>query len=376
MRHNYLLLLFSICLGLFWACSDDEDGEYIEVSPVVVDLSQVPYEKLSDYKFFVGDMKELKPALGVLPYEPVSSLFSDYAHKKRFVWMPSGTKATFNGDGNALEFPVGAVLIKNFYYEDVQNVTPVGAARIIETRLMIRKQDGWLFADYVWNAEQTEAYYDIAGSYTEISWKDGNNQVKSTSYRIPTLAQCIVCHKKRVQTNGGEETVYVPIGPKPQNLNFNYQYESGSQNQLQKWMAVGYLENGPLPLASSSAIDYSDASQPLELRVRSYADANCAHCHSDMRHCDYRPMRFAFADTGGENGRTNLGVCVDTQDMQGFPSELNKIVNPGRPMQSMLHYRINTTNEAYRMPLHGRTVIHEEGVQLFTEWINSLQECQ
>jgi hypothetical protein len=27
---------------------------------------------------------------------------------KRFVWMPEGTHATYNGDENIFEFPVGA----------------------------------------------------------------------------------------------------------------------------------------------------------------------------------------------------------------------------------------------------------------------------
>ena len=168
----------------------------------------------------------------------------------------------------------------------------------------------------------------------------------------------------------------MPIGIKPQNLNNSFDYGSGPKNQLQKWMEMGYLENMSFPTAQSTVIDYSDASKPLELRVRSYIDANCSHCHSAGRHCDYRPMRFAFRDTGGSEGRANLGVCVDTEDMQDFPEQLNKIVNPGRPSQSMLFYRINTTDEAYRMPLHGRSVIHDEGVALFTEWINQLQDCE
>lgn len=54
--------------------------------------------------------------------------------------MPNDTKATFNGDENALNLPVGAVLIKTFYYDNVQNVTPAGSTRIVETRLMIKKQ--------------------------------------------------------------------------------------------------------------------------------------------------------------------------------------------------------------------------------------------
>jgi hypothetical protein len=151
MKKNYILL-FSLVLSfslLILSCTDlDDEEQYIPVSPVVVDLTQVPYPKLSDYKFFEGVMKNQTPALNVIPYEPASSLFTDYAHKKRFVWMPIGVKANYNGDGNVLDLPVGSVLIKTFYYENVQNITPVGGTRIIETRLMIKKASGWIFAEY------------------------------------------------------------------------------------------------------------------------------------------------------------------------------------------------------------------------------------
>jgi hypothetical protein len=88
-------------------------------------------------------------------------------------------------------------------------------------------------------------------------------------------------------------------------------------------------------------------------------------------------MRFAFSETGLPNGQglTNMGVCVPTQDMQDFPSALSTIVKPGNIERSMLYFRLNTTEEAYRMPLHGRTLIHTEGVALIEQWINSMTDC-
>ena len=373
MKNNYLQALAIILIfAVFTSCSDKDD-EYTPVSPVVVDLTQVPYPKLSDYKFFEGEMKDLIPALNVIPYEPSSVLFSDYAHKKRFVWMPVGTKATFNGDDKILNLQVGAVLIKNFYYDNVQ---PENVTKIIETRIMIRKDTGWIFADYVWNNEQTEAFLDLAGSYVPISWKDENNVTRNVNYRIPSEVQCIVCHKERIEIPGGEVTTYIPIGIKPQNLNFNYNYGTESKNQLTKWIEQGYLEsNFTFPTAENTVVNYDDTSKPLEQRVRAYFDINCAHCHAQDRHCDYRPMRFAYSETGGANGHTNMGVCVPTADMQDFPSAYSSIIKPGNVDRSMLYYRINTTDESYRMPLHGRTLIHEEGVALIEEWINSLTGC-
>jgi len=201
--------------------------------------------------------------------------------------------------------------------------------------------------------------------------------VKSTDYRIPNHAQCIVCHKAKGIVNGEEATIYIPIGIKPQNLNFNYNYGTTSKNQLTKWIDQGYLESGfTYPSDGNTVIDYNDPSKPIELRARSYVDANCSHCHMTDRHCDYRPMRFAFSETGNANGLANMGVCVDTEDMQDLPPELNKIVSPGNITGSMMYYRLNTIDETYRMPLHGRTLIHEEGLAIIEEWINSLHECE
>jgi hypothetical protein len=84
-------------------------------------------------------------------------------------------------------------------------------------------------------------------------------------------------------------------------------------------------------------------------------------------------MRFAFSET--KNNLTNMGVCVDTQDMQNFEPALSKIVTPGNTGRSMLFHRLNTTDESFMMPLHGRTLIHQEGVLLVEEWINSLTPC-
>jgi uncharacterized repeat protein (TIGR03806 family) len=320
-------------------------------------------------------MKLQIPALNVLPYAPASSLFTDYAHKKRFVWMPKGAKGTFTADSKILELPVGAALIKTFYYDNVQ---PDNTTRIIETRVMIRKTEGWIFADYVWNVEQTEAFLDLAGSFTAISWKDDNNVIKSANYRIPNEVQCMICHKSKAVTNGTEVDTYIPIGIKPQNLNYNYNYGTEVKNQLTKWIEQGYLENNfNLPTTENTTVDYNDTSKSIDLRARSYVDINCAHCHQTNRHCDYRPMRFDFQSTGLPNGlgQTNMGVCVNTSDMQDFPPALSTIVKPGNINRSMMYYRLNTENEAYRMPLHGRTIIHEEGIALIEQWINSLSGC-
>ena len=115
-------------------------------------------------------------------------------------------------------------------------------------------------------------------------------------------------------------------------------------------------------------IDWTDPSNSLELRVRSYLDINCAHCHSDNTHCEYRPIRLDFDST---EDLTNLGVCLTPDTDLGNGADL--IVSPGNFVRSVLHFRMATVEEEYRMPLLGRTLVHQESVDLVEEWISSLE---
>jgi len=318
-------------------------------------LDSVPYPTLSAYNFFTGDMARMEPSEGVLPYEPITPLFSDYAHKKRFIWMPAGVQATYVSDSMVLDFPEGTVFIKNFYYDKVQ---PFTTRRILETRLLYRKDGAWHFADYIWNEEQTEAVFSLAGAYRSLIYTNEDDEPRCVTFRIPSEAECHTCHKYYDNN--------VPIGPKPQNLNSTIQYADGPMNQLAKWEAVGYLAPG-YPTTINTVVDWRDATQPLNDRVRAYLDMNCAHCHSTGRHCDYRPMRFAWSETTDPQ---NLGICVAPEDPIA-PAQTH-IVAAGNRNRSMLYYRMNSVDEAVRMPLMGRTVIHEEAVDLIGQWIDSL----
>ncbi|WP_034060112.1 hypothetical protein [Lacinutrix jangbogonensis] len=350
--------------AILFSCSDDNnpvtDDDYVPilVSPVVLDVDAFPFNTLSEYNFFEGEMKAQEPVLGVIPYEPISILFTDYAKKKRFVWMPSDMQATFAADNELIDFPVGTILIKTFYYNNVQ---PDNKTRIIETRLMLKKVDDWKFADYVWNDDQTEATFSLEGSFTNVNFLE-NGVPKSTNYRIPSDVECFTCHKS--QTNS------IPIGVKPQNLNSTYTYADGSQNQLQKLINEGYLEDN-LPTTINTVVNWSDETQPIDLRVRSYIDINCAHCHSELSHCDYRPVRFAFSESADE---TNLGICVEPDTAI---TGMTNIVTPSLKERSVMYYRLNTAAEEFRMPLLGRSIIHEEAVALIGQWIDGLTtECE
>lgn len=299
----------------------------------------------------------MNPVYGVLPYKPINSLFTDYAHKKRFIWMPNDVKATYIEDFKSLNFPTGTILIKSFYYN---NVLPENTTKIIETRLMIRMESEWIFANYIWNDEQTEATLDMTGSTVNIEWQEGS-ATKSTTYRIPSGAECLVCHKV--------SNIPTPIGTKPQNINSSFLYDDGNTNQLEKWNLFGYLDNTNLPETSEieTVVNWLDTNESLDLRARSYLDINCAHCHIQDAHCSYRPIRLGFNETSDPN---KYGECIVPDE--NIDNTLTHIVSPTRANRSVMYYRINSTDESVRMPLIGRTILHDEGVILIEEWINSL----
>ncbi len=336
----------------------------INATPIVVgDLASVPFANLSDYHFFIGDIKNLIPSLNVIPYEPASGLFTDYALKKRFLWMPAGVTATYDADNTTLIFPIGTILIKNFYYNTIQ---PGNTTKIIETRLMVRRTDRWYFYEYVWNDAQTDAAL-VAGSDFEngdikyFTFTKPNGEVVNEEYRIPSESECYACHKIN--------EVRTPIGTKPQNINFNFAYSQGTKNQLQKLLEQGYLQS--YPSSVNTTVDYHDTTQPLDLRFRSYVDANCAHCHQDLGRCDYRALRFNFGET---TDLANMGVCVQADEV--ISPTLQKLITPGNYNKSILHYRLNTNDESERMPLLGRTIVHDEGIALVRDYILSLtQTC-
>lgn len=376
--YRRFLFLFLFVLLIVAACTKDEDEPEIDPNkPNVTDttttdttdmatavhvvLDSLPYPNLADYNFFIGDnMADLEPNDELLLYEPITQLFTDYAKKTRYVWMPEGESANYVSDFESFDFPNGTVLIKNFYYE---NVLPSNERRVMETRLLFKREGEWEFADYIWNDEQTEATFDLSGSSKQIDVILDNGESLSINYKVPNDSQCITCHKINESAS--------PNGPKPQNLNADLAYQEGVMNQLMKWAERGFLEP-TYPAEIETMVDWEDETQTLQNRVRAYLDANCGHCHKQDAHCSYRPIRLAFEENDRDN---NIGVCVPFDEfVPGQPMGMENIIDAGNAENSMLIYRMLAEEENVQMPLIGKSVIHQEGVELLTDYINSLEQ--
>jgi len=320
-------------------------------------------ELLSSYRFFRDGSAQI-PNDGVVPYDLNTTLFSDYAGKHRFLWLPPGTSALYD-DEESFEFPVGTVIIKTFAYPaDFRD--PLLGERLLETRLIVRRDDEWEPITYLWNAEETEARRRIIGARIPVTWIDDEGETRSINYQVPNTNQCGECHEEHDEAFG-------PLGPKARNLNRDYPYPEGTENQLAHLTAAGLLAGAPDPEAAPRAAVFDDPETgTLEFRARTYLDVNCGNCHNPS----------GLARTSGlyldifESDPARLGICkTPVAAGQGSGDRKFDIV-PGAPDESILIYRMESTEAGVAMPELGRQTAHDEGVDVVREWIESLPgEC-
>ena len=352
-------LLYLIGITIFFAIFFFGSCEKEVLTPDDIDFDKIPYKTLSEYGFFEGNPVDMKPSERVLPYEPVSQLFSDYAEKSRFVWMPQGVSASISEEENLqIHFPDKSILIKNFYYPQAEN----GKQRIIETRLLMKKQGKWHAYAYIWNDAQSEATYKITGANIPVSFTHEGKQQEIT-YIQPNKNQCKSCH------NQNEELM--PIGPKARNLNYDFDYGRGEvKNQLAKWQQTGYLTNFTHSKSYPCMADYTDESADLELRAKAYLDINCGHCHSAVSPASTSGLFLTYE----EEDMTKWGVYKPPVAAGIGAGSYKYDIYPGKGDESIFVHRMKSTHPAVMMPEIGRVSVHQEGVALIREWIDGMTD--
>ncbi|WP_313275053.1 SO2930 family diheme c-type cytochrome [Stenotrophomonas sp.] len=321
---------------------------------------------------------------GVVPYDLNTPLFSDYAHKLRTVWMPKGQAAGYQPE-HAFDFPVGTILSKTFYYplpatgdaggNAVARTPPsqsllhderldLSKVRLIETRLLIHRKDGWVALPYVWNHAQTAATLQRTGASVELELLAADGSREALHYQVPDQNQCAGCH---VTDNRSRRLQ--PIGPKARHLNRDFDYAAGRDNQLAHLAAIGYLKNLPAPEQVPRMADASDPGAALEARARAYLDVNCGHCHS----------RTGPAITSGlwldapTQDHLKLGMCKQPIAAGKGTGDRRYDIQPGDAEASIIAFRMDSDDPAVMMPEVGRAVVHREGVALIRQWIDALE---
>ncbi len=322
-------------------------------------MDAAPAPTLDAYRLFL-DAGGRQPNAGLTPYSLNTPLFSDYAQKQRYVFLPRGRRAAYTAEG-VLDFPVGTALVKTFAYPaDFRQKND--RLRLIETRLLIRKTSGWVPTTYVWNADQTQAVLKRAGMRTEVAFTDARGDAVRFSYAVPNVNQCKACHSL------GE--TLVPIGPKARNLNGDYAYAEGAENQLAHWTRTGILEGAPAPAAAPAEPRWDAASAPVKTRALAYLDANCAHCHNPRGAASNSGLYLDYERASA----VQRGVGKRPVAAGKASADLDFDIAPGEPDRSILLHRMQSREPGVMMPELGRALPHEEGVALVRAYIAGLEK--
>jgi len=291
-----------------------------------------------------GSVANHQVAPGVIPYDVISPGWNDGATAERFVALPDDLQIISNGSGG-WTFPNRAVVMQTLSH---------GAQRI-ETRLLVKQQGEWLGYAYEWNEQQDDAMLvPAAGKNIQIPDESGSPQ----DWRIPSRAECMSCHSRAA--------TYI-LGLTELQTNRNYHYGEIEDNQLRTLEHIGLFDGSLTKQEDRKTLAApSDTAASLESRVKSYLHTNCSGCH---------------VAAGGGNARMELKLSTPLDEMKvvsEFPQHATfglaqpQIISPSSPEQSVMLARLARRGRGQMPPLVSNRV-DVDAVELFREWINSLE---
>lgn len=309
---------------------------------------------LSETGAFV-DTPALAPSPSLFPYDVASPLYSDGAEKQRWLVLPPERAASFTEAG-PLGFPEGSVFVKHFELA-LDEREPSRRTRL-ETRFLVVGAAGQPYGvTYRWNEAGTDAELVLASQQVRLQLVGQDGSVRERQYYFPGPGDCQQCH------NSGAGGL---LGLRAAQLNRDVIYPGGggAVHQLLVWSELGLLDRPLLPeeverLPRLSAID--DDSRPVEDRIRSYWDSNCAMCHGVTE------IRAAW-DARYSTPLASQGILLRPPFSGPSPSG-DVLLNPGDPASSIIYQRSMSDDPSLRMPPIGRTAADEAYVELLERWI-------
>lgn len=322
-----------------------------------------PWPKmLSELGIYAGELKGLDPAPGMVPYELNSPGYFDGAGVERLIRLPNGSAAQYRPD-DTLDFPPGTLIAQTLYFP-LDERDPQAGRRITETRLMVKETKGWVAAPYVWNPEQTDAKLTYIGKRIDLNWIDRDGAAQNYDLPVPDANGCKRCHKVTGR--------FAPIALSPRQLNRASPTTTNTAadrapNQLVRWQELGLIKG--LPAQPPRLADWREKSSgSVEDRARAWLEVNCAHCHNPLgaarnsglqlgAHVKHPPL-YGVYKTPVAAGRGSGTFAFD--------------IVPGQPDQSILTYRISSTQAGVVMPEFGRGRVDHDGVALVKEWIGGM----
>jgi uncharacterized repeat protein (TIGR03806 family) len=311
---------------------------------------------LSEARAFTN-LKTLETSGRLIPYDLNVPFWSDAASKRRWIMLPAEgkiSKISFSPAGE-WRFPSGTIFIKHF--EMVRDERDPKNKRRLETRFLIVNETGGVFgATYKWRADESDAELLQTNLVESITIKTTSGE-RTQNWYYPSRADCLTCHTPNA---GGV------LGVNARQLNREFSYPHGSENQLRHWSRLDLFEPALTEeqIASAPKLARADDSKAsIQERARSWLDANCAHCHRPGGTVAAFDARYKIPLA--EQGLINAPVLID----QGIDGA--RVIAPNDIWRSILFMRVNTV-EPFKMPPLAHETVDRDGVELLKAWIQSL----
>ncbi|HWO22485.1 MAG TPA: hypothetical protein VNO30_27190 [Kofleriaceae bacterium] len=288
-------------------------------------------------------------SVGVREYVPRFQLWDDAATKRRWIYLPPGTKIDTT-DMDYWVFPVGTKLWKEFSRDGTR----------VETRLLMKQiaddttPGAWFYATYQWNQAQNDAMVVTSGV------RDANG----TQHDIPSRSDCRACHDRL------QPTRILGFGA----IQLDYDAPAGMPD-LDSLIADGLLSAPP----AGGSPHFPLPGTAVDTTALGYLHANCGHCHNPTSDVamgtsplDLRlraSMLATVADTPAYKTAVGIDASIPyTENGQMY----TKLIVPQDPQISAVISRMNTTMELRFMPAVAVETVDPAGQQALVAWINSL----
>ena len=295
------------------------------------------------------DAKRVRP--DHLPFAPQYPLWSDGATKLRWLFLPRGSSIDAS-NVDTWKFPVGTRLWKEFRFN-----------RRAETRFIERTRQGWRYATYVWNDDESEAVLaPEMGIAQSVETRPG------VRHAIPSRMDCRACHEASPVRVLGVGALQLSPDRDP-NAPHAEALPTGAvdlTSLLERRLVRG------LPRRFIDIAPRINADSPTSRAALGYLHTNCGTCHTaggELASLSFS-LRYLLDRRAGESApavATSVGRRgVFRPAGQATAAER---VSAGDPDGSMLLTRMASRHLVAQMPPLGTRVVDEAAVQLIRKWI-------
>lgn len=286
-----------------------------------------------------------------LHFTPQYPLWSDGARKERWIYLPPGT-AIDARDPDAWRFPVGTKLWKEFSW-----------TRRVETRLLERTRQGWVYATYLWTDDERDA---VLAPATGVA--SGHEVAPGRPHRLPAVADCVNCHRGGRAEVLGFSALQLSSDRDP--LAPSAERPRPDDPTLDTLVRRGLLRGLPPDIAATPP--RIPAATPRGRAAMGYLHANCSICHDSVG-----PLRSL-----GVSLRHSLRARAERDEpaaaAEGHPTRYrvpgaaagrSVWIDPGSPSSSAVVDRMASRNPIAQMPPLATVLVDEEAVALVRRWI-------